>query len=262
MNVFSHNGVVKPKVEAVISLFSIEYTYGFGVYESIRAVKGEAKFVEQHAERLMHSARVIELEHTLTKEKIIQYVNDLVEQVNSPAFNLKLLLIGGNTAQDANLYILPLAPIFPDRKLYKHGAHAITIHYERYLPQAKTLNMLPSYLAYREAKRNGAYDAILVNENDEMLEGTRTNLFAIRGSTLYTPPVEQVLEGVTRINVIACAKQNGFKLREQPLHMSDISGYDSFFLTSTSTKIMPLKSIEDTSLTISDEVKKLMKVFS
>ncbi len=262
MDLFSHNGVIKPKSDATVSLFDIEYTYGFGVYESIRVVKDQIKYIEQHIERLMHSARVIELEHQFTSADIRKYIEQLVEKVDSDAFNLKLLLIGGRNAHDANFYALPLAPTFPNRKLYKQGAHAITIEYERYLPGAKTLNMLPSYLAYRDAKKQDAYDAILVNSSGEMLEGTRTNLFALKDSTLYTPPVEEVLEGVTRMNAIACAQENGFTIAEKPLRLKAISDYDSFFLTSTSSKIMPLRSINSTQLTISDRLKQLMKYFT
>jgi branched-chain amino acid aminotransferase len=261
MDVFSHNGVIKPKEQATVNLFNIEVTYGFGVYESIRVVKGVAKYHDMHAERLMKSADIIGLEHELTVEKVSEYINALVAELATDACNLKLLLIGGRTSADAEFYILPLAPYFPDRKLYKTGAHAITVEYERYIPDAKTLNMLPSYLAYRQASKAGAYDAILVDHKGNMLEGTRTNLFAIKGKTLYTAPVNEVLEGVTRIRVIQCAKDNGYGVTEADLSAGDLDQYDSYFLTSTSTKIMPLKSINDQQLEISEELKTLIELF-
>ena len=262
MDVFLHNGEIKPRDQAVASLYSVEFSYGFGVYENIRVKKGMALYSDEHVTRLLASAEAIQLEHTLTEQIIEGYVEHLVGQINQAAYNLKLLLIGARRAEDAQFYCLPLKPKFPDRKLYRTGARAITMHYERYLPNAKTLNMLPSYLAHRRAQEQNAYDTIFVNRRGEMVEGSRTNLFALRGQTLYTPPADEVLIGVTRTHVIATAEATGLTVIEQALPLSDIDSYDSFFLTSTSSKIMPLRSIDDEQLTISDALHELMRQFA
>lgn len=261
MDVFSHNGVVKPTGIESDLLFNIEYTYGFGVYETLRVEKNNARYADQHCDRLLQSAHIIDLEHNFTKVQLIEFIQDLVDKVNSPAFNLKILLIGGKTANDSQLYMLPINPRFPDRKLYKDGAHAIIVDYERYLPQAKTLNMLPSYLAYRKAHKAGAYDALLRSPRGELLEGTMTNLFGVIGSTIYTAPDSRVLGGVTRSHVIECAQQNGFEVVQRVISSNDLANYDSLFLTSTSTRIMPLRSVENQSFSIPENIRKLMNAF-
>ena len=242
---FSHNGALLPVDQAVIPLGRVEYSYGFGVYETIRTNKGGSPFLDQHCKRLMQSAVTLEIEHNFTAQFVKDAVLALIHKNDVQTCNIKILLIGGNTADDADLYIQCLNPLFADRKLYKTGAHSITEHYERMYPSAKSLNMLPSYLAYRRAKRAGAYDAILINNEGCITEGSRTNFYAIRGKTIFSAPADEVLPGVTRDNVLRVAKQHGYELIEQPLPLADIQNYDGAFLTNTSSKIMPLKSIDD-----------------
>lgn len=174
-----------------------------------------------------------------------------------------MLLIGAPTKEGAQLYIICLNPLFPDRKLYRDGATFITQSYERAFPQAKTLNMLQSYLAYRDAKRVGAYDALLLNRQGNITEGTRTNFYCIKGQTIYTPPEKDILLGVTRKAVLKVAVENGYNIVEQDIKPSDISLYDGAFISSTSSKIIPVKMINDQILNPQPEtLVKLMGLFN
>ncbi len=241
---FSHNGTVQPVEEAVIPLSRIEYTYGFGVYETIRYVHGAPLFLDDHLERLMGSAEGIGLEHEFTVSKIEGWIKELANKNEVDACNMKLLLVGGPTPSEATLSIQCLAPHFPDRKLYKKGAHAITVEMERPFPQSKSLSMLPSYIAYREANAAGAYDALILNRDGYIIEGTRTNFFVMKGRVLYTPPEEEILLGVTRKHVLKAALENGYTLETRSVKPEDLGEYDAAFITSTSSKIMPLQSID------------------
>ena len=237
---FSHNGKLKPIGQAVVPLTSIEYQYGFGVYESLRVVHGAIYFVEQHIERLMESARIIGLAHPFSPDDVGGALQELVEKTDSGTYNLKILLIGGN---EPDLFIVPLNPHFPEKKLYRDGVHTVTYEYERAFPHAKTLNMLQSYLAYKKAKDAGAYDALLINRDGAITEGTRTNFFCIKGKVLYSPPEAHILLGVTRKIVLKVARENGFDVVEKELRPGELSRYDGAFLTSTSSGIMPVASV-------------------
>jgi len=238
---FSKNGKILPIEQAVIPLSNIEYTYGFGVYESIRITNGVVYFLKDHTERLMDSAAQIGLTHPFSAPFVEESAMKLKEKTAAESYNLKILLIGG---KDPSLYILCLNPLFPDKKLYRDGVHCITYSYERMFPHAKTLNMLGSYLAYREAKRAGAYDALLLNNEGNISEGTRTNFFCIKGATLTSPPETDILLGVTRKHVAEVARKNGFALEEKSISLEDLKRYDGAFLTSTSSKILPIRTID------------------
>jgi branched-subunit amino acid aminotransferase/4-amino-4-deoxychorismate lyase len=262
MDVFSRNGKILPRSEATVSLDSIEFTYGFGVYESVRCKNSVLLFLPQHAQRLLDSAEHIGLEHQLSLEEIQDQIKNLAKNIDEASYNLKILLIGAATPEKTTLYILPLRPRFVERKLYKTGAAVITTTYERYLPHAKSLNMLPSYLAHRDAKSSGAYDALLVNSRGEITEGTRTNFFAINGTTIYSPPADDVLLGVTRANVLKVAEENGYTVVDQPLLLSELDTAQSYFITSTSSKILPLSQIDDLRFEIQPELKQLIRLFN
>ncbi|OGG51614.1 hypothetical protein A3C18_01550 [Candidatus Kaiserbacteria bacterium RIFCSPHIGHO2_02_FULL_54_11b] len=256
---FSRNGDILPIEQAIVPLANIEYTYGFGVYESIRVANNVAYFVEDHIERLMESARIIGLEHPFSREMVSKSIAELLEKNEVETCNVKILLIGPSTSLraggQATLNILCLNPLFPDKKLYRDGVAVITYEYERAFPHAKTLNMLQSYLAYRKAKEAGAYDALLIDREGRITEGTRTNFFCIsagggsssggKGKTLFSPDEKSILLGVTRKMALKVAAENGFEIVQKDIRLSNLSEYDGAFITSTSSKILPIRSVDD-----------------
>lgn len=263
---FSRNGKVLPTAEAVIPLSRIEYAYGFGVYESVRVANGVAYFLKDHIERLMESARIIGLEHSLSLDFVRQNVMELIEKNAAQTCNVKILLIGPSTSLraggQATLDILCLNPLFPDKKLYRDGVQTVTYEYERPFPHAKTLNMLQSYLAYRKAKESSAYDALLINREGCITEGTRTNFFCIKDKTLFTPEEKGILLGVTRKAVLKVAAQNGYEVVQKEIRLADLRAYDGAFLTSTSSKILPVHSVDECVFgTQPAALKELMRAF-
>ncbi len=259
---FAHNGKLLQIKQAVIPVSSVEYAYGFGVYETIRVTRGVPFFLHDHLTRLMESAEIIGLEHIFTEEKIADTIAALIEKNGVDTSNLKLLLIGAAVKEEAQLFILCLNPLYPDKKLYREGATCVTYAYERAFPHAKTLNMLQSYLAYKKAKEAGCYDALLVDNDGCITEGTRTNFFCIQGRTLISPPEEKILLGVTRKAVLKVAKDNGFDYTERPITWGEMLKYDGAFVTSTSSKIIPVRSVDGEELPKSSHsLKELMDLY-
>lgn len=259
---FIHNGNIKPISEALIPVSCIEYTYGFGVYEALRVIEGIPTFIDDHIERLMLSAKVIDLEHPWTTDDIRKFLQLLTTTTQERAYNIKLLLIGGRRKEGAQIFAIPLAPHFPEKKLYRDGVAVCTYSYERLFPHAKTLNMLGSYLAYREAQKRGCYDALLRNRNGNITEGTRTNFFVLKGKEILMAPKEEVLEGVTMKHVLDVASAQQLKITECQITLDVITHCSGAFITSTSSKILPIKSIDAIQLPpVPNELRELMKGF-
>ncbi len=259
---FAHNGALKSVKEAVIPLAHIEYAYGFGVYETIRVTRGVPFFLGDHLERLLESAEIIGLEHTFSEGAIADTIATLIVKNSVDTCNLKLLLIGASAKEDAQVFIQCLNPLFPDKRLYREGASCVTYAYERAFPHAKTLNMLQSYLAYRTAKLKGAYDALLLDNDGCITEGTRTNFFCIADRTLISPPEDKILLGVTRKAVLKVATDNGFDYDERPITWGEMMKYDGAFLTSTSSKIIPIRTVDGEELPRSSRaLKELMDLY-
>lgn len=247
---FSFNGTLRPVAEAAVSLDDLAVTYGSGVYETLKVRRGLVYFAERHEERLFHSAAMLGLAHPFKAGQVQTFLWDLAAGNALDDANLKVLLYGDRHPERARLYVLALNPLFPDRKNYSRGGRAVTYAGERLWPQAKSLNMLLSALAYGQAQDSGAYDALLVNRQGEVTEGTRTNLFVTDGQTVIGPPAAQILEGVTKLTLLECLAEEGIPYREQPLPLAELSSWAGVFLTSTSTKVMPLAAIDGLSFEI------------
>ncbi|MBT3293267.1 hypothetical protein HN512_02970 [Candidatus Peregrinibacteria bacterium] len=259
---FCRNGEVLPMEEATVSINNIEYSYGFGVYETFRVVKGVPLFKKEHIERLFISASTIDLEHGFDEDNLSKWIEALLQKIDNETYNIKILLIGAKTPQDASLFVFPLNPLFVDKKLYKQGIETITVEFERPAPTAKTLNMLPSYLAQKKAMRANVFEALSVHPDGCVYEGTKSNFFVVKDGTIITPPSDQVLEGVTKLNVLKIAAQSGITVIEEPIKLDELSNYDGAFLTSSSMKILPISKINDLEFSkIPEVVKKLISKY-
>jgi D-alanine transaminase/branched-chain amino acid aminotransferase len=212
------------------------------VYESFRVEDRVPYFLAQHIERLQESARIIGLLHPFSAAIVADAVTALVQKEESGVYNLKILLIGGDEPQ---LNIIPLNPFFPDKQWYRDGVSCVTHEYERAFPHAKSLNMLGSYLAYKKAREAKAYDTLLVDRKGDITEGTRTNFYCMKDKTIVSPPSEKILLGVTRLVLLRVAAANGFELIEKDISPQDMPQYDAAFLTSTSSGIMPIATVDD-----------------
>lgn len=257
-----HNGKLVALSDAVAPLENIGFVYGFGVYESVRVHEGTAMFLDDHMQRLDVSASTIGLEHSFTQEQLHEWTTELIAACGDGVYNFKYLLLGGRTADDAQLWILPSNPRFVDRKLYRDGASLMTASGERALPTAKTLNMLPSYLAYTKARRQGYADALFVHHDGVIREATTANLFTLEDEVLRTPADENVLAGVTRKYVLEVARSTGLTIEYTDFTLDSLLSAQDVFITSTGKKILPISRIDDTKLGApSEQLRSLMNAF-
>lgn len=258
----SINGEIKDESDAVLPLSQIEAQYGFGVYETIKLRNSVLYFVEQHIERLFHSASLLSLQHTFQEKQLITYIKDFVRNLNEDSSNLKLLLYGNKDPQKATFIILASSPLYPNRKLYKEGVNLLSYQYERWLPQAKSLNMVASYYIYTKARESDCYDALLYDRNGNILEGTRTNVYLIKGKQILSPPKEKILEGVTLKSLEKVLLKSDYKLAYQDVQLEELSSFDGMFITSSSSKILPVKQVDQVSFKeISAEIHTIMKLY-
>jgi len=259
---FIFNYRLKPINEANISIDDLNFSYGFGVYETLKIRQGVIFFPEMHVNRLMNSAKIIKLEHSFQEKKILRSLENLQKSNRLVNSNLKIMIIGGEKVEQSNLYIFALNPLFVDDKFYKKGIKVITYYGERIFPQAKTLNMLLSVLSYREAKIQGAYDAVFVNKENFITEGTRTNIFFTDNQNIYTPSKKHVLEGVTKITLEKVAQEAGIKIIEKDLELKDLDKYTGYFLTSTSSKVLPITTINNLTFKIPEIVREMREKYN
>ncbi|MBL8965733.1 MAG: aminotransferase class IV [Spirochaetaceae bacterium] len=233
---------------AVFSLDDTEITYGYGCYETLKVREGLLYFASLHAERLLASARVLGIGRLPEAAAVTAGLERLVAANAIPDCNVKLLLYGREGgAADWFAFLLP--PLRPPAGSRERGVDCLAYRGERHFPNAKSLSMLLSTVAFREAARLGAWDALLVNRRGELTEGTRTNLFYLdptRDGVLYTPPAVDCLSGITRHTLAEALAERGVRVEERRLTLGEASSAAlSLFVSSTSSLLLPVRRILD-----------------
>jgi branched-subunit amino acid aminotransferase/4-amino-4-deoxychorismate lyase len=252
-----HNGQLEPASAAVVPADDPDAFHGYGCYEVLRIRSGILYFPAFHEERLLRSAAILGIQHDIQPGNLVQALHYLAEANGMAECNVKVLLFG-REGRDADWFAFLLPPLYPPDDSCTAGVNCTLFHGERPFPAAKSLGVLVSTLAFRQAKAKACWDALLVNRRGEITEGTRTNLFFVDaerlagsashgGFTVFTPPAADALEGITRRTLLAALSSAGIPTAEHPLSVRDaISGRFCLMLTSTSTGVVPVHSFLDT----------------
>jgi branched-chain amino acid aminotransferase len=211
------------------------------IYEVIRIADGIPLFLEDHLIRMNESLALVHAEPIRSLEEVRNLILKLVKANRVESGNVKLI-IGNELEDDILIYLIPFC--YPDRSMYAEGVHTGTLQLERKNPNAKVINTGYKEQVTRFIEESGIYEAILVNRDGQMTEGSRSNLFFVLDDVLVTPPLHDVLGGITRKKVIELATRNGIPFREDTLSVDDIRRLSGVFLTGTSPKILPIRSID------------------
>jgi branched-subunit amino acid aminotransferase/4-amino-4-deoxychorismate lyase len=243
----SRNGILIPSAQACVSVFNPAIYGAYGVYESMQVVNGAAFEQAAHLKRLVHSAAILGLPLPADPATLEGWITEAIAAHNATnagsAYTLRIFVIGPDNGGEVVAYIWPQPhPVYP-AEYYTQGAPAITFEGYRYLPQAKSLNALASYMAQRQARAADAHEALLHHDGC-LTEGSNSNVFAVLAGTVVTPPAREVLSGVTRDIVIPLAAGDGIPLAEAPLPLAGLPRWDECFITSTSRHVMPVTAID------------------
>ncbi|MBS3057008.1 MAG: aminotransferase class IV family protein [Candidatus Diapherotrites archaeon] len=261
-NLVIRNGELIAKEEANISIYNKAFFFDFAVYSNIKVVQGKMFMPELEIEKLFESARIIGLEHNFTKENILEWMKKLIGANKLKDALVRVLLVGAEKDSEPALFLFPVGLTFYPDKLYSQGAKLITFAGERLFPTAKTMDLLLGYVAYKEAVKKDAIDALLIDGQGNIGEGTRSSFFAIKGNTLIMPPKKKVLEGTTR-KIISEIAPKILDVKEEDIPLKKIREYDEHFITGTTLNVMPVRQIDEIVLRESagEKTKVLQKLF-
>ena len=227
--------------QAVLPVTLREVQYSFSVYEALRITDGHVVHLDDHLRRLSVSCRDIGLVHPFSDHDIEDSLKRLIDADSVRNATARIFIVGGPEAMLFITYTDLLT--YPD-SYYSDGVKAVLYHGERFMPEAKTSNLLMQYIALEEAKKRGAFEALLVDRGGLVLEGTRSNFYGIRDGAVHTAPDDRVLNGITRISVIKAASELGFRIVYEPPRCDELLSYESVFISATSMAAMPLSHID------------------
>lgn len=254
------NGQFVPWNEAKVHVLTHALHYGTGVFEGIRAYwDGSQLYVfrlREHVQRLLNSAKICGFDPKYSLEEWEKAILETlrVNEVRYDAYIRPLLFVGygpiGISVEghemDALVLIVPFGKYFE-----KPGVNVMVSSWRRIAgmsnpPAAKvTGHYVNSVLAKMEALRNGYDEAILLNVDGKVSEGTGENLFIVRNGVIITPPVSaDILEGITRQSVIALSKDMGYDVVERDISRYELYIADEAFFSGTAAEITPILSID------------------
>jgi branched-subunit amino acid aminotransferase/4-amino-4-deoxychorismate lyase len=230
-------------------------TYGYGLFETMRAYGGRVFRLDAHYARLLDGAPTLGLHVPFDADALRHAACALLERNGLEDASLRLTLegdvpaAGAVAAAPARWLVTAQAMTQYPEPLYERGASAVVSGVRRNetspLSRLKTLNYLDNLLARREARRLGADEAILLNTRCVVAEGSASNVFIVRGGRLLTPPIDAgALPGITRTTVLGLAPSLGLEPREEAFDVQALRAAEEAFLTNSLMEVLPLVSID------------------
>lgn len=229
------------------------------IYEVLRVIDGKPLFLENHLERMKNSFKLINEEFSLKSEDICAKINKLIKSEEKNVGNIKITY----KVNEKKLDVFFIDHFYPSEDMYENGVKTILYFGERENPNAKIVNEDFRSKVNKEIKENDAFEAILIDRNGFITEGSKSNIFMVRDNKLLTSETKAVLPGVTRGEIIELAKKNGIEVEEVEYSYKDIDKLEGMFISGTSPKVLPINSVGDIKINVKNEiVSKIMKAYN
>ncbi|MBW1711584.1 MAG: branched-chain-amino-acid transaminase [Deltaproteobacteria bacterium] len=246
-----------PMQEAKISVLDRGFQYGDGVFEGLRAYDGKIFKLKEHVDRLFRSAKAVDIEIPLTKEEFSQAVKRVVRENKFTEAHIKPQVTRGiawklgldpRNATQPNV-VIPARPIGKSMFDIEAGFKLASVSVRKIPamcldPRIKSCNYLVHILARAEALASGADEAIILDIFGYVSEGCGDNIFLVKDGQLYTPAVQDALEGITRETVIDLARRAGLTVHETRLTTYDVYTADEVFVTGSGAGIVPVTEVD------------------
>ena len=235
---FIHNKQLVPSAKFDFEKIII----GKSIYEVLRVEKNILVFWEDHFERMMNSLSLAGLNVDISNFDLVDSINKLIKVNCLENSNIKIVI---GLANEPYVYVYFIEHPYPEIICYQLGVKTMLYDAERIDPNCKLINT--EFRKETEKVKLGkrVYETLLVNKNKEITEGSRTNIFFIKGNEVITPPLKDVLPGVTRKNVIKICRKLNYRISEEIVTISEIKQMESAFITGTSPRVLPIKLIDN-----------------
>jgi branched-chain amino acid aminotransferase len=256
--------------QAKVPVFDRGFLYGDSIYEVFRVFGGKPFLQTEHLERLEHSAAGLQM--TIPpRAEIERAIAETLRAAGEPEAYVRIVITRGageigldpSLADAPRLIVIARKVSGPPPEAYRDGvAVAIVGRSRAFDPEVKSGNYLVSVMAVAEARRRGAYEAILTDGVGRITEGGSSNFFVAAGGRLETPPLSAgILEGITRRAVIALCRANGIPVDEKPLWPVDLKSAEEAFLTSSVRGVVPIARVDGQPIAVGPLVERVIELY-
>ena len=247
--------------QAKVHVLTHTLHYGLGVFEGVRAYltdEGTKIFrLEDHTNRLFESADAVNMEIPFSKDKLndvqkeIFKVNNLEEGYIRP-----MCFYGaqgmGLRADNLKTHCIVAAWEWPSYMSPEAFDEGIKIKISSYKRQTNNLvsrskvngNYITSIMALQEAMQEGFDEALLLDDESNISEGSGENLFLVKNGKLFTPDLAASLNGITRKSIISLAQEEGIEVKVKKINLNEILDADELFFTGTAAEVVPIRTVD------------------
>jgi branched-chain amino acid aminotransferase len=254
------DGKLGSEEDRLLSPLDQGFLFGASVYETVRTYGGKAFLLERHLSRLRESASALDITLDVADEELAARVEETLVAAGNSESSIRIVVSAGvgsidyragSASRPTVVVIVRPLPEYPE-SLYREGARAVIVPMMRATrggldPRIKSSNLLTNVLALREAQRQKAYEAIMLNPEGMVAEGSMSNVFAVTKSVVRTAPLSAgILEGITRELTIEVAREKGLTVEERAFKPEALLAADEVFITASARQIVPIVHVNQT----------------
>ncbi len=249
--------------EAKVHVLTHTLHYGMGVFEGVRAYQtdeGPAIFrLQEHTDRLFNSAKILDMDIPFSKEELNQAQIEAVKQNNLDSAYLRPMCFYGSEgmglrADNLKTHVMVAAwawGAYLGEDGINKGIRIKTSSFTRHhvnvtMCKAKANgNYMNSMMALQEALRDGYDEAMLLDVDGFVAEGSGENIFLVRNGTIYTPDLTSALDGITRNTIFVLAKECGYDIVEKRITRDEVYIADEVFFTGSAAEVTPIREVDN-----------------
>jgi branched-chain amino acid aminotransferase len=253
------NGELKPRAEAVVSVFDSGFLLGDGVWEGLRVHRGRFAFLGRHLDRLFEGAKAIALDIGLSREALERRLYETLDAnrmdegvhtrlivsrgVRSTPYQDPRVVVGG-----ATIVIIPEYKE-PPEGIHERGIKLFTVHVRRGDPAVQdqklnSLSKLNCVTASIQATQAGADEGLMLDPHGFVATCNSTHFFIVRDGEIWTSSGKYCLGGITRGLALEIAREAGIPAFEKDFSLTDVYGADEAFVTGTFAGIVPVREVD------------------
>ncbi len=253
------NGALKPRAEAMVSVFDSGFVLGDGVWEGLRVIGGQPLFLDAHLDRLYEGAKAIMIDIGMDRAALTRAIADTLAANNmTDHVHIRLMVTRGTKStpyQDPRVTLgVATVVIIPEYKspkpeVLERGMKLFTVHVLRGYPdvQDPKLNShskLNCITACIQAYTAGADEALMLDPHGFVATCNSTHFFIVRKGEVWTSTGDYCLGGITRANVLRLCRKNAIAARERNFSLTDVYGAEEAFVTGTFAGVVPVREID------------------
>jgi branched-chain amino acid aminotransferase len=258
------NGELKPRDQAVVSVFDSGFMLGDGVWEGLRVHNGRIPFLDRHLDRLFEGAKAIAMDIGLTREALKKRLYETLDANQmTDGVHIRLMVTRGLRStpyQDPRVIVSGATVVIaaeykqPPEGLHERGLKLFTVHVRRGDPavQDQKINShskLNCILACIQAIEAGADEGLMLDPHGFVATCNSTHFFIVRDGEVWTSSGKYCLGGITRGLTLEIAREAGIPAIEKDFSLTDVYGADEAFVTGTFAGIVPVREVDGRKLT-------------